>query len=141
MQEKNIFYHQRKLHFDQASSSANNLITKNQMGKQSDLPKTRKGESLKKKKVQVSRFVTKISVISRKLSHLILPMHLGLVRRVTDVCLFMRITDLSSGKSKLWERGNIIVMKNCPQYANAFQKQQLVSAAFIAHYNCSFLET
>ena len=33
-----------------------------------------------------------------------------LVRRVTEVCLFMRITDLSSGKSKLWERGNIIFM-------------------------------
>ena len=67
-------------------------------------------------------------------------MHLGLVKRVADVCLFMRITDLSSGKSKLWERGNIIFMKNCPQYAKAFQKQQLVSAAF-AHYYCSFLET
>ena len=33
MQEKNIFYHQRKLHFDQASSSANNLITKKSDGK------------------------------------------------------------------------------------------------------------
>ena len=104
------------------------------------LPKHEKENHRRKKSTGFAFCYKNFSNIFKKLSYLILPMHLGLVRRVTDVCLFMRITDLSSGKSKLWERGNIIFMKNCPQYANALQKQQLVSAAF-AHYYCSFLET